>query len=94
MPAATFDTQAANDALRAAGVGEAQAKATVAMVRDAVSEGVATKTDIESLKADHGRLEEKINGLAGNMKAQTMLIGGVFITVLGAAIGVPIAVLS
>ena len=83
MPAATFDTQAANDALRAAGVGEAQAKATVAMVRDAVSEGVATKTDIESLKGDHGRLEEKINGLARENKILMVLGVAILATVVG-----------
>ena len=57
MSIATFDTQAAADTLREAGVEEAQAKATVAMVRDAIAEGVATKTDIAELKADHARLE-------------------------------------
>ena len=51
MGVATFDTLKAAEALEEAGVGEAQAEAAVAMVRDAVTEGVATKTDIAGLEA-------------------------------------------
>ena len=50
MTVATFDTYAAAKALREAGFDEAQAEAAVAMVRDAVTEGAATKTDLASLE--------------------------------------------
>ena len=45
MTVATFDTYAAAKALRQAGFDEGQAEAAVAMVRDAVTEGVATRSD-------------------------------------------------
>ena len=47
--AATFDTYAAAKLLREAGFDERQAEATVAVVRDAVTERVATKADIARL---------------------------------------------
>ena len=56
MTATAFDTYAAAKALREAGFDEAQAEAAVTMVRDAVTEGVATKADLKTaiaeLKAD------------------------------------------
>lgn len=56
MTATVFDTYAAAKALREAGFDEAQAEAAVTMVRDAVTEGVATKADLKTaiaeLKAD------------------------------------------
>ena len=48
MTVATFDTYAAAKALREAGFDEAQAEAAVAMVRDAVTEGVATRADLKA----------------------------------------------
>ena len=69
MAGATFDTLEAADALQKAGFNEAQAKAAVAMVRDAVTEGVATKTDIAGLHTDHARLEGKVNVLLGGIVA-------------------------
>ena len=75
MTGATFDTLKAAEALREAGVEERQAKATVDMVREAVTEGVATKTDIADLKADHGRLEGKIDSLQGKIDSQRWVIG-------------------
>ena len=68
MTGATFDTLKAAEALREAGFEEAQVKATVGMVRDAVTEGVATKTDIAGLKADHARLEGKIDVVKEGIK--------------------------
>ena len=50
MTVATFDTCAAAKALREAGFDEAQAEAAVAMVRDAATEGGATKTDLAGLE--------------------------------------------
>ena len=46
-----FDTYAAAKALRNAGFDEPQAEAAVAMVRNAVSEGVATGEDAARLKS-------------------------------------------
>ena len=48
--AATFDTYAAAKLLREAGFDERQAEAAVAVVRDAVTDGVATKADIARLE--------------------------------------------
>ena len=50
MTVATFDTCAAAKTLRDAGFDERQAEAAVAMVRDAVTEGVATKADVARLE--------------------------------------------
>ena len=47
---ATFDTYAVAKLLREAGFDERQAEAAVAVVRDAVTEGVATKSDIARLE--------------------------------------------
>ena len=52
VAAATFDTYAAAKALREAGFNEGQAEAAVAMVRDAFTEGVATKADVRTAVAD------------------------------------------
>ena len=47
---AIFDTYAAAKLLREAGFDERQAEAAVAVVRDAVTEGAATKADIARLE--------------------------------------------
>ena len=60
MRVATFDTYAAAKTLREAGFNEGQAEAAVAMVRDAVTEGVATKADIAALKADLAALKAEL----------------------------------
>ena len=52
MIAATFDTYAATKRLRDARFDEGQAEAVVAMVRDALTEGVATKADMRAAVAD------------------------------------------
>ena len=57
--APAFDTLAYARKLKAAGVGEAQAEA----VRDAVTEGVATKTDVRDLKADVRGLKTEITNM-------------------------------
>ena len=75
-----FDTYAAAKALRDAGFDEPQAEAAVAMVRDAVSEGAATKEDatrlegkidtgIAGVKAGIARLESKIESDIAEVKA-------------------------
>ena len=65
---ATFDTLATARKLKDAGIEGAQAEAITEAVRDAVTGSLATKVDIAELKADHGRLEGKIDGLTGYNK--------------------------
>ena len=68
MGATAFDTYAAAKTLREAGFDERQAEAAVAMVRDAVTEGVATKADLDKglgalraeLKTDMADLETRL----------------------------------
>ena len=78
MTVATFDTYAAAKMLREAGFNEGQAEAAVAMVRDAVTEGVATKADIVALKADIAALKAELTWrmviLAGVVIAAVKLI--------------------
>lgn len=71
MRVATFDTYAAAKTLREAGFNEGQAEAAVAMVRDAVTEGVATKADLAALKAE---LTWRMAILAGVVIAAVKLI--------------------
>ena len=81
MSIAAFDTYAAAKKLREAGFDERQAEAAIGMVRDAFTEGVATKAEIARLeakvdngfvgletatKAEIARLEAKVdNGFVG-----------------------------
>ena len=58
MTAATFDTLKAAEALREAGIAEAHAIANA--MRDAVAEGVATKTDIARLEAQIAASEQRM----------------------------------
>ena len=68
MGATAFDTYAAAKTLREAGFDERQAEAAVTMVRDAVTEGVATKADLDKglaalkaeLKTDMADLETRL----------------------------------
>lgn len=71
MRVATFDTYAAAKTLREAGFNEGRAEAAVAMVRDAVTEGVATKADLAALKAE---LTWRMAILAGVVIAAVKLI--------------------
>lgn len=66
MTVATFDTHAAVKALTKAGVDPAHAEAITDTVRDAVTEGVATKAD---LKAELAAVERRM------MLAMVALIG-------------------
>ena len=56
-PAVGFDTLSYARRLKDAGVDDVQAEAHAEAVRDAITEGVATKADI-------ARLEDKMNGMA------------------------------
>ena len=55
MSIAAFDTLTYARRLKEAGVDETQAEAHAEAVRDAVTEGVATKDDVAALKADLDR---------------------------------------
>ena len=52
MTTATFDTHAAVRAMEKAGLEAAQGEAITDTIRSALSEGVATKSDIAELRAD------------------------------------------
>lgn len=82
-----FDTYAANKALRDAGFDRPQAEAAVAMVRDAVSEGVATGEDaarpeskvdtgIAEAKADAARLEGNVDARFAEVKTGVTRLEG------------------
>ena len=74
--ALAFDTLAYARRLKEAGVDDAQAEAHAEAVRDAVTEGVATKAGLETaaaglrtdFKADVTRLEDKIENLADKIE--------------------------
>ena len=70
-PAHAFDTLAYARKLKAVGVDEAQAEAHAEAVRDAVTEGVATKADLDNghtaLRTD---LENQISALKKDLENQ------------------------
>ena len=74
MSTASFDTLEAADDLTRAGLTEPQAKAIVATMRRAVSDGVATKGDVAELrtelKGDIGELRAELKGDIGAVKAE------------------------
>lgn len=71
MAVAAFDTYAAAKTLREAGFDERQAEAAVTMVRDAMTESVATKADlavaVADLKADMLTLKTDMLTLKADM---------------------------
>ena len=74
MTVATFDTHAAVTALRKAGFEERQAEAAVAMVRDAVTEGVATKADVDRLETKMDAGFAALKWVVGIVAALTIAI--------------------
>ena len=74
MPTALFDTMEAAEALTRAGLPEPQAKAVAITVRKAVSEGVATKSDVgelrTELKGDISELRAELKGDIGKLRAE------------------------
>ena len=87
MATLAFDTHAAVKTLREAGFEEAQAEAVVATVGIAMGENVATKTDIQALKADMQALEQRMTAhIAGRFETLyrnlwAMAVGIVAVTV-------------
>ena len=67
MTVATFDTYAAAKALRQAGFNEGQAEAAVAMVRDAVTEGVATRSDVAGIEGQLTTFKGELSALKGEL---------------------------
>ena len=74
MSATSFDTMEAAEALTRAGLPEPQAKAIAITVRKAVSEGVATKSDVgelrTELKGDIGELRAELKGDIGELRTE------------------------
>lgn len=72
MAFAAFDTYAAAKALREAGFDERQAEAAVVMVRDAMTEGVASRNDIgrleNRLENDIARIEDRLDNMEKRMR--------------------------
>ena len=86
MTATTFDTLKAKEALLAVGIEDSHASAIVGIAREAVTEGVATKTDIARLEArietDIARLEARIEAAANRNMMTAIAVGGVVIAAL------------
>ena len=74
MTDTTFDTLEAAEALTRAGVPEPHAKAIAATMRKAISEGVATKSDIRELKSDIRELRTEIRTIKWILGFQFALI--------------------
>ncbi len=93
-----FDTLAYARRLKEAGVAEAQAEAHAEAVRDAITEGVATKADIARIEDDIARIEDKMATKAdlGALRADLGTLRADFyraLLVLGAAlVGIMVAV--
>ena len=82
MPTSLFDTLEAADALARAGLPEPQAKAIAATMRKAVSEGVATKSDVAELRAE---LKGEIAAVKAELWAVKWVLGFVLAVVLAMA---------
>ena len=74
MSTELFDTLEAAEALTRTGLPEPQAKAIAITVRKAVSEGVATKSDVGELRAelkgDIAELRAELKGDIGELRAE------------------------
>lgn len=75
MTVAAFDTLKAAEALAEAGIEEAHAKAIATTMREAVTEGVATKGDI-------ARLETRIAELKVTMLLAMVALAGVIVAAI------------
>ena len=82
MSVASFDTLESADALTRAGLTEPQAKAIVATMRRAVSDGVATKGDVTELRTE---LKGDIGAVKAELWAVKWVLGFVLAIVLAMA---------
>ena len=73
MNGTTFDTLAYARRLKEAGVAEAQAEAHAEAVRDAITEGAATKTDIADLKVYIAKMGVMFTGIG--IAATGLIVG-------------------
>jgi len=79
-----FDTLEYAEKLIKAGVDEKQAKAQAQALRDALTEDVATKHDIGSLRRDIGELKKDMDDRFEKITLQlTIRLGGLIIVALG-----------
>ena len=79
MPAYAFDTLKAADTLIAAGIDSKHARAITETMRNAVTEGVATKSDIAELKANFAALKSRLDTMQwvlGFVAAMVLLLVG------------------
>ena len=87
MATRTFDTYKAVKDLEQVGIDEDVARVMVGMVGDAMTENVATKTDIADLRAEIRELEARMTvrfvwmalGIVGLTSAITSLITGIML---------------
>ena len=78
MNAAAFDTLAAADKLRDAGIADAQARAIVDSIRDAQATGLeslATKADVAHLAGRIDGLAGRVDGLDGRLGVLQWVVG-------------------
>ena len=85
-----FDTLSYARRLKDAGVDETQAEAHAEAVRDAITQGVATKADIARLEDKMDGLEDKMDGMAtktdlANLETRTT------VRFVGIAVGIVVA---
>ena len=89
MPSVAFDTHAAVKRLQDAGADERLAEAVVATLGAAVSEHVATKTDLATVKADLTAQIEKLELRMTNKLYAAVVVGVGLIKALDFLIGSP-----
>ncbi len=96
MAFAAFDTYAAAKALREAGFDERQAEAAVVMVRDAMTEGVASKNDIARLEDRLDNMEERMKDMASkaDLTALETRLTNRFYAAVGIGVGVMVAAMK
>ena len=70
MQAAAFDTLATAHALKEAGFEDAQATAIVDALRQAVTEGLATKADIAEVRGDMNELRVELKADIATLRAE------------------------
>ncbi len=72
MTATVFDTLKASRDLKAAGFDEIQAEAIVATMAEAFDDTVATKANLDAVKAE---LKQDITAIKGDMKLLKWMVG-------------------
>ena len=70
MSSSLLDTLEAVDSLTGAGLAEPQARAIVATMRKAVSDGVPTKGDVAEVRAELGAVKAELKGDIAAVKAE------------------------